>query len=353
LQLAPGDCLLLINMHHIASDEWSYKLFFRELQTLYTGLAKGQVPTLSELPIQYSDYAAWETEWLQTEQFQNQLQYWKEQLAGNPPEVKLPVDRPRVAKENPKGAVEVNFLPPGMAKDLRSLGVTQNATLFMVLLAAFKALLHRLTNEQDLIVGSPMAGRNQVETEHIIGFFANTLPLRTQISPQMTFQELLVQVRKTVVGAFSNQDVPFEKIVEALQPQRTPGRTPFINVLFLFQTDIEPFDLPGLKTTFLDTSTDTAKFDITLFIADSEEALVTGIEYNTEMFDADTIKGLLLNLTETLQVIIRNPAQQLSNLPSATLRNNTQLCATIPDQKKSTPPTWQFLDKWFAERGIS
>jgi hypothetical protein len=349
MRLGAEDHVLIVNMHHIISDEWSFKLFFKELKQLYTGLVTGKPVALPELPIQYSDYAAWQREWIGSEDFQHQLEFWKEQLAGNPRGVELPTDHPRRPGGNAKGAVLVKLFGPDLTRRLEALAQREGVTLFMVLLTAFKALLHRHTGQEDIIVGSPMAGRSRVETEEVIGFFANTLPLRTRVNGEMTFKQLLTQAREVALGAYSNQELPFEKLVEALQPERSPGRMPYINALFIFQNQFEWFDLPGLKITFLDVATDTAKFDVTLWIAETELGLTGGFEYDADLFEARTMTVLLDHFESLLHGVAADAHQPLSALPLLTDADRTTPLPkwTVPEEQA---PRWQFLEQWFEAR---
>ncbi|HEX5222015.1 MAG TPA: condensation domain-containing protein [Verrucomicrobiae bacterium] len=349
LQLSDTEHILIVNMHHIISDEWSFQLFYRELQEIYTALVLGVTPELPELPIQYGDYAAWQQDWMQSDEFKRQLQFWQNQLAGNPPAVKLPLDRPRRFNSGTKGASRIGHLSPEIQESLHRLAMRQKATPFMLLLAGFKALLHRMTGQEDIIVGSPMACRHHAETENVIGLFANTLPLRTRVSGALTFEQLLAAVREGVVGAFCHQDMPFEKLVETLQPERVAGQTPFISILYLYQNDADFPELPGLRLTFLDLGTETAKFDITVFVAEVDEGLVLGMEYNAELFEAKTIAEFLDQYEQLLCAVVANPGQRISDI---TLRQSRQPAATpLGWTPPDTPaPRWQFLDRWFELR---
>lgn len=317
LRLAPEDHVLIINIHHIISDEWSLKIFFKEFIELYTGYVEGRNVSLPDLPIQYSDYAMWQRDWLKSEECQKQLEFWKEQLKGNPPGVDLPTDFPRQANNGSSGAVVFHPIGTDLSNRLKGLAQNKGVTMFMLLLAAYKTLLHRYTHQQDVIVGSPMAGRNRMETEEMIGFFVNTLPLRTRVAPDMTFEELVMQVREVALAAYCHQDVPFDKLVEALQPERSLRGTPFIKVMFIYQNDMDRVTLPGLEIEFLPAVTDTAKFDLTLWILDGghDEGLLTGIEYNTSLFERSTIERFLQHYECLLHGIVSQPAERISDLP--------------------------------------
>ena len=215
-KLSPDTHVMVTTMHHLISDEWSFRIFHDELFRFYESAVSQSPPTWSELPIQYGDYAEWQQELVRGEMFQSQLRFWKEQLSGNPVGVELPTDYPRRTTRSGKGAEVWREFSPELGPRLTSLARSYDASLFMVVLTAFEVLLYRYTRQEDIVVGLPVAGRNQIETESLIGCFVNTLALRSQVSGAMTFQELLLQVRETALAAFSNQEVPFEKIVESL-----------------------------------------------------------------------------------------------------------------------------------------
>ncbi len=345
-RLQPEEHLAIFNMHHIISDEWSLDVFFSELAIFYAGSVEGKPVSLPELPIQYGDYAAWQQDWLQREAYQNQLRFWTEQLSGNPAAVELPTDRPRRSKPSLRGANQKHPLGKELSEAIRQLAQREDATLFMLLLAAFYILVHRYTHQEDLIVGSPVAGRNRVETEDLIGFFVNTLPLRTRLSGDLSFRELLGRVREVALGAYSHQDLPFEKLVEVLQPERAANQTPFVSVVFLMQHGIEEFELPGLEIEFLDLGTDTAKFDLTLGVYETPDGLSAGVEYSTDLFDAPTITRLLQHYESLLQGIVADPNRPLSELPLLSEDERRQLLADW-----SPPPAdasrWQTVHQWF------
>jgi amino acid adenylation domain-containing protein len=315
LRLKAEEYVLIINMHHIVSDEWSLKIFYRELADFYQGYVESKPVSLPEPPIQYVDYALWQREWLRSKAFEKQLGFWKDQLGGNPPALELPTDHPRRSGASFPGAVETRVLGSKLWEELKELTNREGVTLFMTLLAAFNALLYRYTQQEDIIVGSPMAGRNRMETEDLIGFFVNTLPLRTRISGNPTFRELLAQVREVALGAYSHQDLPFDKLVEALQPERSPTQTPFVKVMFLTQNEAEEVRLPNLRIEFLERGTDTAKFDLTLGVQETDTGLVAGIEYDTGLFEAATIRRMLQQYETLLRGIVADPGRRLSELP--------------------------------------
>jgi hypothetical protein len=235
LQLDQREHVLLLTMHHIASDMWSTGVLVREVAMLYEAFSEGRPSPLEELPIQYADFAVWQRKWLQGELLEQQLGYWKKQLEGAPPFLELPVDRPRPPVQTLRGDTLVMELSEELSNDLRELGQREDATLFMLMLAAFKVLLYRYTSQSDLVVGIPIANRNRVQTEALIGFFVNTLALRTDLSGEPTFREVVRRVRETSLGAYANQDLPFEKIVQELNPERNQSFAPLFQVSFGLQ----------------------------------------------------------------------------------------------------------------------
>ena len=235
LQLGGQEHLLLVTIHHIVADEWSMGVFMRELATLYRAQVQDTPAVLPQLPIQYADYTLWQREWLQGTALEAQLAYWREQLAGAPAVLELPSDRPRPPVQSVRGATQRFVLPRALSQALRQLSRQEGATLFMTLLAAFQVLLARYTGQDDIVVGSPIAGRTHTELEDLIGFFVNTLVLRTNLAGDPTFRELLGRVRAVTLEAYAHQDVPFERLVEELQPQRDLSRAPLVQVLFVLQ----------------------------------------------------------------------------------------------------------------------
>jgi amino acid adenylation domain-containing protein len=316
LRLGREEHVLVINMHHIVSDEWSFNIFYKELVAFYSGFLEGHPARLAELPIQYSDYAEWQRDWLQGGTFDKQLAYWKEQLRGNPPGVDLPTDHPRRPDGKARGAARWLRFDTGMTQAVKRFANEQGATLFMVLLAGFKALLYRYTCQEDIIVGSPLAGRNRVETEDLIGFFVNTVALRATVSGEMTFQELLRQVKEVSLAAYSNQDLPFEKLVEVLQPDRSVNSTPFVKVMFFVQQVASgPLELPGLNVEFLEHGSVTAKFDVTLAVNDDGSNLTAVAQYNGELFDDSTIARFMEQYRRLLESVVEQPLLKISGLP--------------------------------------
>lgn len=327
LRLGDAEHLVLFTMHHIISDGWSMAILVREVATLYESFMGEQPSPLAELPIQYADYSVWQRNWLRGEVLERHLEYWRAQLAGAPAVTELPTDRPRPPVMRFRGAWEDVALPAELSKAINALSRREGATLFMTLLTAFQVLLHRYSGQSDIVIGSPIAGRNRTEIEGLIGFFVNTLLLRTKLSGNPTFRELLSRVRESALEAYAHQDVPFEKIVEELQPERDLSRQPLFQVVFALGNMPRPdIKLPGLTISPLldddaprDTDDEdkkrTAKFDITLSLRETPSGLRGSVEYNTDLFDASTIRRLLDSWQSLLEGVVANPHARISELP--------------------------------------
>ncbi|MGK7878448.1 MAG: amino acid adenylation domain-containing protein, partial [Xenococcaceae cyanobacterium] len=326
LRLAGAEYVLLLNMHHIISDGWSFDIFFRELEALYTAFSNDQPSPLPELPIQYADFAYWQRQWLQGEVLESQLNYWKQQLSGSLPLLQLPTDYPRPPIQTYQGAYQSLELSLDLTEALKTLSQQEGATLFTTLLAAFQTLLSRYSGQEDIIIGTPVAGRNQVETEGLIGFFINSLAIRTNLSGNPSFRQLLSQVREVTLGAYDHQDLPLEKLIEELNPERDLSRSPLFQVMFAFQnTPSQPRELLGLTITPLEVHNGTSKFDLTLDLRETSEGIKGGIEYNTDLFKAETITRILGHFQTFLESIVANPEQRLWDLPILTAAERHQL----------------------------
>jgi len=313
LRLGDADHVLLLNMHHVVGDGWSMGILFREIGALYRAFAAGEASPLPEPAIQYGDFAAWQHQWLGSPAFAAELAYWKGQLAGKLPALELPADRPRPAVQSLSGATRERVLPPRLAAGVNALSRAEGVTPFMTLLAAFQTLLHRYTGQEDIIVGSPIANRNRREVEGLIGFFVNTLALRTDLGGDPSFRELLRRVREVTLSAYAHQDLPFEKLVEALQPDRDASRTPvFQVVLNVLNAPLETLDLPGVTAADLGLHTGTSKFDLSLFACERPDGLLLAAEYSTDLHDAATIDRLLEHMETLLQGIVADPDRRLS-----------------------------------------
>ncbi|MEH2211066.1 amino acid adenylation domain-containing protein [Nostoc sp.] len=326
LQLNETEHVLLLTMHHIVSDGWSMGVFIRELAALYCAFSTGKPSPLPNLPIQYADFAHWQRQWLQGEVLEEQLSYWKRQLNNAPPVLELPTDRPRPPIQSYRGAIGSLVVSESLTQKLKLLSQCNGVTLFMLLLAAFQTLLYRYTEQSDICIGSLIANRNRTETEGLIGFFVNTLVLRTDLSGNPSFQELLGRVREVALGAYAHQDLPFEQLVEALKPERSLSHQPLFQVMFILQNSPMPtLELPGLTLNSLELDITTAKFDLTLAMEDSSEGLVGSLEYNTDLFEAQTISRMLGHFKTLLEGIVADPQQRLSNLALLTQQEHQQL----------------------------
>ncbi|HSE19640.1 MAG TPA: amino acid adenylation domain-containing protein [Pyrinomonadaceae bacterium] len=339
LRLSETEHVLLLTMHHIVSDAWSMGVFVRELAALYEAYLAGRPSPLPELPIQYADFADWQKGWLQGERLEEQLSYWRTQLAGAPPLLDLPTDRPRPLVQSDSGAYEALLLSESLTRSLNELSRREDATLFMTLLAGLSVLLYRYSGQHDVLTGTPIANRNRTETESLIGFFVNTLVLRTRLSDEMTFRELLRQVRETALEAYAHQDLPFEKLVGELQPERTLSHAPLFQVMLDLQNaPLGDLELQGLRLTQLPFDSRTAKFDLTLTVFESHGRLTGGLEYNTDLFDAVTVRRMVQQLERLLEAAVENPDAQVSRLPLLTNDERQQILVDWNDTEVEKEP---------------
>ena len=308
--------VVAITLHHIVSDGWSTGVLIREFSELYEAFAAGRASPLPALELQYGDYAVWQRDWLQGEVLERQLAYWREALSGAPATLDLMTDYPRPATRDPRGAVYDFAVPASVTTKLRDLGRGCGATLFMTLLGAFAALLFRHSGQTDLCLGTPVANRRRVELEGLIGFFVNTLVMRADLSGDPSFVELLRRVRAQALGAQANQDLPFERLVEELQPERDMSRSPLFQAMFILQN--APSRAPGLAGLRIDAfamESGTSKFDLTLQASESEDGLLFSLEYATALFDAATIERMARRFQLLLEGIAAAPERRLSELP--------------------------------------
>ncbi|HEY4595053.1 MAG TPA: condensation domain-containing protein, partial [Thermoanaerobaculia bacterium] len=334
LRLGTDDHLLAVVMHHIVSDAWSLEILLRELAALYEAGAAGRPSPLPELPVQYADFAVWQRRWLRGEVLSRPLDYWRLQLAGAPAGLDLPTDFPRPAVQTFNGAVRSAELP---LAELRAFCRREGVTLFMVLLAGFDALLARYSGQEDVLVGSPVANRNRIETEGLIGFFVNTLVLRLRLGEAVSFRELLLQVRETTLAAYGFQDLPFETLVEELKPQRDLSRSPFFQVLLSLLTfSGELPGLEGLRLSPIEGEHRSAKFDLSLFVVDSETAPGLLVEHNTDLYEGTTVQRLLGHLRLLLLAAAADPERRWRDLPLLTEGEREQLLSGFNDTG-STP----------------
>jgi amino acid adenylation domain-containing protein len=338
VRLGEQEHVLYFTMHHIVTDGWSFGIFTRELGALYKAFSEGQPSPLAELSIQYADFAHWQREWLQGEVLETQLEYWKKQLGGELPTLQLPADRPRPAVQTHRGSVQSFDLPVSLAEKLKDLSQGHGTTLFMTLLAAFKALLFRYTGQTNFAVGSPIANRTRTELEGLIGFFVNTLVLRTDLSGDPRFVEFLGKVRDTALEAFAHQETPFEKLVEALNPARDMSYSPLFQVMFVFQNAPRAtLELHSLTLTPVAIDAGGSTFDLTLYMREEQRGLTGRFEYNTDLFDAETIKRMAGHFRIILESIVVDPNRRLSELPILTEVERHQLLLEWNATEKDYP----------------
>ena len=358
LRLDEGDHILLLTTHHIISDAWSLVVLFRELGALCAAFGAGERSPLAPLPIQYADFAVWQRQWLQGQVLRNQLAYWKRQLAGLGT-LELPTDHPRPAIHTPSGASISVTARAGLLVDLKKLGQRHDVTLNMTLLAAFQALLHRYSGQDDVAVGSPIAGRDRAETADLIGIFINTLVLRTDCSGNPTFRELLRRVRDVALAAYAHQDAPFEMVVEELRPVRDLSHTPLFQVAFSLLSGVAEdgdarrrphIDEPGV--TVLEVETGTAKFDLTVLANELPEGLTLMFQYRTDLFESASIRRMANHYLVLLERVAANPDQPLSRLPLLAPAERQQILDDWSQTAASPPavPTIHRLFEAQAER---
>ncbi|MEU7003420.1 amino acid adenylation domain-containing protein, partial [Nonomuraea sp. NPDC046570] len=316
---APHDHHLLVTLHHVVNDAWSAALFAGELGEIYTALGQGRTPDLPDLTVQYADYAAWQHERVEGELRGTQLAYWRERLAGMPERLELPVDRPRPAHRDYAGDNVPVTVPGHVVDRLRALGAEENASLFMTMTAALTVALARATGQRDIVVGTPAAERPRPELEPLLGCFLNTLVLRADCSGDPTFRELVRQVRATTLEAFANAEIPFEALIEELRPQRDLGATPLVQVLFSLEDAERPAPSAGeLRMDWTAVGTETAKFDLTLYLRREPSGVGGILEYREDLFDAATAERLAALYTEVLAAVAAAPERTLSGLPALT-----------------------------------
>jgi UDP:flavonoid glycosyltransferase YjiC (YdhE family)/alpha-ketoglutarate-dependent taurine dioxygenase len=315
LKIEETEHLMLFSMHHIIADGWSMGILIRELTTFYEGFCTGKAVNLPQLPIQYGNFAVWQRQWLQGDVLESQLAYWKQQLKGNLPRLNLPMSRPRPQVPSFRGADYSFTLEANLSRSLQNLAHQENVTLFMTLLAAFQTLLHRYTKQEDIIVGTDVANRNRTETEGLIGFFINLLVLRTDLSGNPSFRELLDRVREVALGAYAHQDLPFAKLVEELQPERKLQPTPLFQVLFVMQNVPMPArSLLNLTIQPVDIPYHTTKFDLALFMEETEKGIVGTWNYSTDLFDASAIARMTSHFETLLESIVIQPDARIGDL---------------------------------------
>ncbi len=326
LYLTDDEQILLLNLHHIVADAWSKGVFIEELRQLYHAFSQGKPSPLPALPIQYADFAHWQQKRLQGDALTQQLDYWKQQLTDITP-LSLPTDQPRPLTQTFNGGSESFILPSEVTQQLKSLAKQQDSTLFMTLLSAFVVLLYRYTQQEDICVGSPIANRSHPEIEPLIGFFLNTLVFRTNLSENPSFLDVLSRVKKVCLEAYENQDFPFEKLVEKLQPSRHLNHSPLFQVMFTLQknTTKNNLSLPGLSVEVIEKEWTTAKFDLSLNMEETEDGVKAIFEYNTDIFERETIQRMVKHFLSLLDNIIAFPNQSIQTVPLLTELEKKQI----------------------------
>lgn len=337
LKLNIEEHIFLLTMHHIVSDGWSITIFSREFAALYNAFINRQTSPLPPLPIQYADFACWQREWLKGERLSTQLAYWKQQLEGELPQLEMLLDKPRPPVQSNRSGRANLEIATSLSQALRRLSQQEDATLFMTLLAAFKLLLYRHTGLEDIIVGSPIAGRNWAEIENLIGFFLNTLVLRTNLSGNPSFRELINRVKKVATDAYSHQDIPFEKLLIELQPERDLSRTPIFQIFFnMLNLESEGAQLQGLTTEIFSTENIGSKFDLTLYLTEQGKVIDLTIVYNSDLFTPEKISELLSQYNYLLSQITVDPDKNLIAYSLVTPKS----ASVLPDPRQPLDASW-------------
>ncbi|MCA9498197.1 MAG: amino acid adenylation domain-containing protein [Nitrospira sp.] len=337
LRLHPDEHVLLFTLHHIVSDAWSAHILIREVTVLYGAFVEGCPSPLSDLPIQYADFSQWQQGWLSGSVLESELSYWKTALSGELPTLSLPTDRPRPLVQSSQGAIETLVLPVDVARAAKDLSRRMSATMYMTLLTAWYLLLFRYSGQEDLIIGTPIANRTSREVEGLIGFFVNTLAIRVQLRGCSTVTDMVEQVREACLGAYSHQDVPFEKLVEVLHPRRDIGRAPIFQVMFDLQNaPSSELDVKGLEFTSLEIESQTAKFDLSMTVQELDQQFAVSIEYSCDLFDASTIRRMLEHYEQLLSGMAANPENQVIDVPLLSPEARQQVLA-LNRGKEPTP----------------
>jgi amino acid adenylation domain-containing protein len=350
LRLSADERILAFAVHHIVADGWSLRVLVRELTSLYQAFRQGLPSPLAALPMQYADYALAEREWLDGEALAPQLEFWRRQLAGLTGALELPADWPRPEAQTFRGARQAVVLSAGTVAALRELGQTEKATPFMVLLAAFAVLLHRYSGSEDVPLGTPITNRDRLETEGLIGFFVNTLVMRCDLAGDPGFRQLLARVRETTLGAFAHPDLPFERLVEELRPDRDLGRTPLFQVLFAYQSAAaEGRGASELSLEHLPVETGKSLFDLTLALDETPGRIAGAFEYNTDLFDAVRMRRMAGHLETLLAAVVREPDGRLSELPVLTTSERHQLAVEWTDTFRRHPGDLRLHERFEAQ----
>lgn len=355
IRLSAEEHIILSTMHHIISDGWSMGVMINEVAALYAAFANGNPSPLPELPLQYADYAIWQREFLSGEVLEGQLSYWKRQLAGAPAVLNLPADRPRPANPTYQGSDESIIIPEELTGKIRKLCRQQEATPFMLLLATYQALLYRYTHQSDICVGAPVTNRNRTEIENLIGLFVNTLVMRTDLSGEPTFNELLKRVKSVALNAYAHQDLPFEKLVEKLNPDRSLNQISLFQVLFNMENaqgeQNSSRDLGGLKFEFLAPEINLAKYDLTLTVKEGTQTLAVNLRYNTDLFNQSTAQRMLEHFRNLLEAIVAEPDQPITQLPLLSDAERHKILIEWNDTARSFPTDKRLHDLFEDQAG--
>ncbi|HEV2735139.1 MAG TPA: condensation domain-containing protein, partial [Longimicrobiaceae bacterium] len=350
LRLGDADFALLLGMHHVVSDGWSMEVLVRELSALYDAFCAGRPSPLAPLPVQYADYAAWQRAWLEGPVLDRQLAWWRERLAGAPPVLELPTDRPRPRVPGEAGGSRPFALPEATTAALRALSRREGTTLFMTLLAGWQALLGRYAGRDDVVVGAPVAGRDRVEIEGLIGFFVNTLVMRTDLSGGPDARELLRRVREAALGAYAHADVPFERLVEEIVPARSLSHTPLFQATFALQNaGGARLRLGEGELEELDAGTGTAKFDLVFAVADDGARLGGGLAYRAELWDAATVDRMLEHFAVLLGGLAAEPGRPVGELPLLAAAERGQVLEGLNDTRRDYPAGLRVHDLFAAQ----
>jgi len=326
LKLGSRDHVLLLTMHHIVSDAWSAGIFMQELGEIYSANLQNQPSPVPELAVQYADYAVWQRNYFQGKVLENQISYWREHLRGAPALLELPSDRPRPAVRKFYGAYEPISLANDVTAGVRTFSQQQGVTPFMTMLAAFNATLFKHSGQEHIVLGTDIANRTTAETERMIGFFINLLPIRTDLSGNPTFLDLVLRVRESALAAYAHQDIPFDKLVEDLQPERSASHNPIVQALFVMQNiPRQRRELPGLELAPFPLSITRSKFDVAVFMRETGDGMVQDWLYSTELFERETILRMAAQFETLLRHAVTQPETRLSALEIFTEQEKREL----------------------------
>jgi hypothetical protein len=346
LKLKKEEHIVVLTEHHLIHDGWTQGLLLREFIAVFTAYLEGKPSPLPELPIQYADFACWQRDYLQGDVLENHLDYWRKKLSGLAPLLELPSDRPRPAKISGRGGMKVSIIPSPLTAALKEFNKEESVTLFMTMLAVFKVFLYRYTGVEDLCVGTGAANRRLKEMEGMLGMVINTLALRTRVSGELSFRECLQRVKKTCLEAYEHEDTPFDKVVEVLRPDRSLGYTPVFQVLFGFMdTPTENLELPGLELILEETHNRSSKFDLNIVVVppveqsieEGDGEILVEWEYNSDLFDEDTIDDMSNHYKQLLEETTNNP-----ELPISELQTIKREAAVVKDTKENLRVDFNF-----------